>query len=85
MWREVADPSPVSRRASPMDRGPPDWLDLRHSIQYPERAASGPTSPRLAAFTTQCISGSSVGALALFRARTAERAASPRKVLALPA
>ena len=35
LWREVADPLPVSRRASPMDRGRPDWLDVRHSIHYP--------------------------------------------------
>ena len=35
LWREVADPSPVSRRVSPMDRGRPDRLDVRHSIQYP--------------------------------------------------
>ena len=36
-------------------------------------------------FTIRCIAGSSVGAPALFRARTAGRAASLRKVLALPA
>ena len=34
LWRKVADPSPVSRRVSPMDRGRPDWLDVLHSIQY---------------------------------------------------
>ena len=39
MEREVADPSLVSRTASPMDRGRPDWLDVRLSIQYPWRAA----------------------------------------------
>ena len=40
--------------------------------------------PVLTAFTTRCIAGSSVGAPAPFRARTAGRAASPRKLLALP-
>ena len=32
LWREVADPSFVSRSASSIDRGRPDWLDVRHSI-----------------------------------------------------
>ena len=41
-------------------------------------------SPGWAAFTIRCIAGSSVGALAPFRARTAGRAASLRKALALP-
>ena len=35
LWRNVADPAPVSRRVSPMDRGQPDRLDVRDSIQYP--------------------------------------------------
>ena len=34
LWREVADPLPVSCRVSPMDRGRHDWLDVRHSIHY---------------------------------------------------
>ena len=50
-----------------------------------ERASSGPMSPGRTASTIRCIAGSSVGAPALFRARTAGRAASPRKVFALPA
>ena len=33
--RDMADPAPVSRRVSPMDRGRPDRLDSRHSIQCP--------------------------------------------------
>ena len=33
MWREVANPSLVSCSASPIDRGRPDWLDVRHSMQ----------------------------------------------------
>ena len=32
--RDVADPSPVCRRVSPMDRSRLDWLDLRQSIHY---------------------------------------------------
>ena len=36
------------------------------------------------AFTIRCIAGSSVGAPALFRARTAGRAVSLRRALALP-
>ena len=35
LWREVADPSAVSLRASLINRGRPDWLDVRHSIEYP--------------------------------------------------
>ena len=35
LWRDVADPSLVSRSVSPIDRGRPDRLDVRHSIQYP--------------------------------------------------
>ena len=35
LWRVVADPSQVSCRVSPIDRGRPEWLDVRHSIQYP--------------------------------------------------
>ena len=42
-------------------------------------------SPGRTAVWTRCIAGSSVGAPALFRARTAGRAAAPRKALALPA
>ena len=42
-------------------------------------------SPGRTAFTIRCIAGSSVGAPALFRARTTGKAASPRQVLALPA
>ena len=34
LWRDVAEPAPVSRRVSPMDRGRHDWLEVRHSIQY---------------------------------------------------
>ena len=34
-WRDQADPVSVSCRVSPMDRGLPDWLKVRHSIQYP--------------------------------------------------
>ena len=41
-------------------------------------------SPSWTAFTSQCIAGSSRGAPAPFRARTAGRAASLRKALALP-
>ena len=41
-------------------------------------------SPGRKAFTIWCIAGSSVGALAPFRARTAGRAVSLRKALALP-
>ena len=33
--RDMADPGPVSRRVSPMDRCWPDRLDSRHSIQCP--------------------------------------------------
>ena len=33
--RNMADPAPVSRRVSPMDRRRPDRLDSRHSIQCP--------------------------------------------------
>ena len=44
------DPAPVSRRVSPMDRGRPDRLDVRHSIQCPWRAASGLMSPGWTAF-----------------------------------
>ena len=33
--RDMADPAPVSHRVSPMDRGRPDRLDSRHSIQCP--------------------------------------------------
>ena len=33
LCRDMADPAPVSRRVSPMDRGRPDRLDVRHSIQ----------------------------------------------------
>ena len=40
-------------------------------------------SPGQTAFTIWCIAGSSVGALALFRARMARRAVSLRKLLAL--
>ena len=32
---DVADPAPISCRVLPMDRGRPEWLDVRHSIQYP--------------------------------------------------
>ena len=85
LWRDVADPAPVSRRASPMDRGRPDRSDVRHFIQCPYRAASGPMSPCRTAFTIRRIAGSSAGAPAPFRARKAGRAASLRKVLALPA
>ena len=35
LWRDMADPAPISRRVSPMDRGRPDRLDVRHSIQCP--------------------------------------------------
>ena len=35
LWRDMADPALVSRRVSPMDRGRPDRLDVRHSIQCP--------------------------------------------------
>ena len=35
LWRDVADPSPVSRSVPPIDRARPDRLDVRHSIQYP--------------------------------------------------
>ena len=35
LWRDMADPAPVSRRVSPMDRGRPDRLDVRYSIQCP--------------------------------------------------
>ena len=35
LWREVPDPSPVNRSASPIDRDKPLWLDVCHSIQYP--------------------------------------------------
>ena len=35
LWREVAEPSHVSRSASCIDRGGLDWLDKHHSIQYP--------------------------------------------------
>ena len=41
-------------------------------------------SPGWTAFTIRCIAGSSVGAPAPFRARTAGRAVSLRKALALP-
>ena len=34
LWRDMADPSPVSRSVSPIDRGRPDRLNVRHSIQY---------------------------------------------------
>ena len=34
LWRDVADPAPVSRSVSPMDRGRPERLDVCHSIQY---------------------------------------------------
>ena len=34
LWREVPDPSPVSRSASPIDSGRPDWLDVCYSIEY---------------------------------------------------
>ena len=47
--------------------------------------ASGPMRPGGTAFTIRCIGGSSAGAPAPFRARTAGGAASPRKVLAPPA
>ena len=33
--RDMADPAPVSRRVSPVDRGRPDQSDSRHSIQCP--------------------------------------------------
>ena len=33
--RNMAHHAPVSRRVSPMDRGRPDQLDSRHSIQCP--------------------------------------------------
>ena len=33
--RDMADPAPVSRRVSPMDRGRPDRLDVRHPIECP--------------------------------------------------
>ena len=42
-------------------------------------------SPGWTAFTIRCIAGSSAGAPAPLRARTARRAASLRKALALPA
>ena len=42
-------------------------------------------SPGWTGFTIQCIAGSSARAPRLFRARMAGRAASPRKVFALPA
>ena len=42
-------------------------------------------SPGWTAFTVRCIAGSSAGASAPFRARTAGRAVSLRKALALPA
>ena len=35
LWRDMADPAPVSRMVSPMDRGRPDRLDVRHSIHCP--------------------------------------------------
>ena len=35
LWRDMADPAPVSRRVSPMDRGRPDRLDVRHFNQCP--------------------------------------------------
>ena len=35
LWRDMADPAPVSRRLSTMDRGRPDRLDVCHSIQCP--------------------------------------------------
>ena len=41
-------------------------------------------SPGRTAFTIRCIAGSNVGAPAPFRARTAGRAVSLRKALALP-
>ena len=41
-------------------------------------------SPSRTAFTIRCIAGSSVGPPAPFRARTAGRAVSLRKALALP-
>ena len=81
----MADPAPVSRRVSPMDRGWHDRLDSRHPIQCPWRAASAPMSPGWTAFTIRCIAGSSAGAPAPFRAQTARRAVSLRKALALPA
>ena len=71
--RDMADPAPVRRRVSPMDRGRPDRLDSRHSIQCLSRAASGLMSPGWTAFTIQCIPGSSVGAPAPFRAWTGGR------------
>ena len=42
LWRKVADPSPVSRSASPISRGRRAWLDACHSLQIPYRAARGP-------------------------------------------
>ena len=35
LWSDMAGPAPVSRRMSPIDRGRPDQLDVRHSIQCP--------------------------------------------------
>ena len=35
LWRDMANPAPVSRRVSPMDRGRPDGLDVCHSTQCP--------------------------------------------------
>ena len=63
--RDMADPAPASCMVSPMDRGQPDRLDLRHSIQCPDRAASGLMSPGWTAFTTRPIAGSSAGPLLL--------------------
>ena len=35
LWEQVAEPSPVGRSVSPIDRGRPDPLGVRLSIQYP--------------------------------------------------
>ena len=35
LWRDLADPAPVSHRVSPMDRGRPDRLVVRHSFECP--------------------------------------------------
>ena len=35
LWRDMADPAPVNRGVSPMDRGWPEQLDVHHSIQSP--------------------------------------------------
>ena len=35
LWKDMADPAPVSRRVCPMDRGRPDRLDVRNSVQCP--------------------------------------------------